>query len=414
MSWIRNEEASKLYDSSIEKFEAGKTEEAIEDLDKAILLNPKHVGLFNARGICYAKLNRFKEALEDFDKVIELKPDAPWAYLDRGRTLVFSYDPDNPNHEDLKQAIEDLNKAVNGMPDNYEPWWFIGAAKMRCEGYTEYQAISDLSEAIELNPECSGALFERAGCFYKIRDFASSLEDYKAALKISEGSAESHLYCGACRVEVEKDYAGAIDDFTRAIQKRPDYGDAYAKRGHAYVNIERYRNAIKDFDEALKFPLSFPAQTLSARGIAKSKLNDLEGAIEDYSAAMELKPDEAWLYENRGSLFAQSRKPESAMADFDRAIELAPRTSRPYMMRGMLKNQLKDYIGAKKDLEKALSISPDSIDILNYLGKAYYYLRDFARSREVTLRILRIDPDCEWAKEALQLINTQEAKFKEK
>lgn len=412
MSWIQNEEAVKFYESGVAKIDDEKLVEAIPDFDKAIELDPNYLNAFNARAFCYAVLKNYKKAIEDYSKVIEHRPEVAQTYLDRGRTLVFSYDPNNPNQEDLKQAIEDLNKVIASMPDNYEPWWFIGAAKMRCDGYNEYQAISDLSEAIELNPECSGALFDRAGCFYKIRDLASALEDYKAAFKRGSGSAESHLYCGICREKVEKDYTGAIEDFTLAIQLRPDYGDAYAIRGDSYIKIARYHHAVKDLTEALKHDLTYPMQAMANRALAKIKLKNYASATEDYTAAIEMAPENAELYSNRGVALIHNGDKKAAMADFDKAIQLAPETARPYMLRGMLKNTLKNYPAAVVDLEKARSISPDNTETLNHLGRAYYYLAEFEKAREVTKRILKIDPNCTWAKEALQLIDSQEAKLK--
>lgn len=53
----------------------------------------------------------------------------------------------------------------------------------------------------------------------------------------------------------QKDYEGAIREYTEAIRLNPSYGEAYGNRGAARFNVKDYRGALSDYDEALKmFP----------------------------------------------------------------------------------------------------------------------------------------------------------------
>ena len=87
----------------------------------------------------------------------------------------------------------------------------------------------------------------------------------------------------------EGDYRGAIADYDRAIELKPDYADAYYNRR-----------------------------------ISKSALGDYYGAIADYSRAIELKPDFAEAYYNRANAKSELGDYEGAKADRKRAIELDP------------------------------------------------------------------------------------------
>ena len=64
----------------------GKFQEAIEDYNKTIELNPNYEVIYNDRGVAKANLDNFQEAIEDYNKVIELMPDCAIVYLLRGAT----------------------------------------------------------------------------------------------------------------------------------------------------------------------------------------------------------------------------------------------------------------------------------------------------------------------------------------
>ncbi|MDD9797976.1 MAG: tetratricopeptide repeat protein, partial [Alphaproteobacteria bacterium] len=48
------------------------------------------------------------------------------------------------------------------------------------------------------------------------------------------------------------DYKGAIEDFNKAIELKPDYTIAYDNRGYANSRLENYLQALADYDKAIK------------------------------------------------------------------------------------------------------------------------------------------------------------------
>ena len=59
-------------------------------------------------------------------------------------------------------------------------------------------------------------------------------------------------------------------------------------------------------------------------GNAKYLQGDYDGAIADYSRAIELDPDDAAAYYNRGNAKSELDDYHGAIADYSRAIELDP------------------------------------------------------------------------------------------
>ena len=79
-------------------------EEAIQDHDKAIKLNPKFASAYNNRGIVKTDLGRHEEAIKDFDKAIEINPKYTIAYNNRGFAKA--------KLEQYREAIKDYDKAI--------------------------------------------------------------------------------------------------------------------------------------------------------------------------------------------------------------------------------------------------------------------------------------------------------------
>ena len=62
----------------------GKLDDAIQDLDKAIALNPNSYQAYTNRGIARKEKGDIDGAIADYDKAIALNPNAAYAYNNRG------------------------------------------------------------------------------------------------------------------------------------------------------------------------------------------------------------------------------------------------------------------------------------------------------------------------------------------
>ena len=62
-------------------------------------------------------------------------------------------------------------------------------------------------------------------------------------------TAEDHFYSGNTKYEL-KDYKGAIQDYTKAIELNPNHASAYYSRGNAKVQLQDYRGAMQDYIKA--------------------------------------------------------------------------------------------------------------------------------------------------------------------
>jgi len=193
-------------------------------------------------------------------------------------------------------------------------------------------------------------------------------------LKKHERDAETHIKWGKAKF-LQRNYAGAIADFDRAIELNPDDADAYNYRGGVKFIQGDYHGAIADFDKAIKLdPDNTKAYTF--RGGAKGDLGDHDGSIADFDRAIELTPDDAEAYYNRGNAKSELGDHKGAITDFDRAIELTPDYANAYYNRGNAKRDLVDLRGAIADYSRAIELNPEDAEAYYYRGNAKSELGD--------------------------------------
>jgi len=89
--------------------------------------------------------------------------------------------------------------------------------------------------------------------FFSYDAYSQTAEEY-----YKRGNAKSDL----------KDYYGAISDYTKAIELKPDYASAYVNRGNRKMGLRDYYGAISDFIKAIELKPDYPV-TYYNSGISK-------------------------------------------------------------------------------------------------------------------------------------------------
>ena len=127
------------------------------------------------------------------------------------------------------------------------------------------------------------------------------------------GGAYTAFYKGfGC--QAREDYEKAIEHYTKAIELRPDFPEAYNNRGIAYCATDDYERAIADYTQAIQIKPDY-ASAYHNRGITYAKKGDYELAIEDYNKAIQLKPELTEAYSNRGKAWLHLQAWDKARTD---------------------------------------------------------------------------------------------------
>jgi tetratricopeptide (TPR) repeat protein len=163
-------------------------------------------------------------------------------------------------------------------------------------------------------------------------------------------TAEEYIEVGESLAAQEK-YAEAINHFSAAIEMDPQNTEAIFLRGRAH-----YDYAVKmSIDETGYAPEVVPF-------LSDEVTEQLTLAVDDYTSAVELDPEYAKAYNNRGNARATLGDREGGLEDYDRALELDGSLTLTYYNRGLIHYKLGNYHEAIADLEKYLELVPDAED----------------------------------------------------
>jgi len=105
--------------------------------------------------------------------------------------------------------------------------------------------------------------------------------------------------------------AGAMQDFTEAINIFPSFAEAYNNRGNVKDEMGNLEGAISDYTRAIKLNPRL-AESYHNRGNAKLKKGDYRGALKDWGTAIKKEPDYVNVYINRGDARAASSEFEDS------------------------------------------------------------------------------------------------------
>ena len=142
--------------------------------------------------------------------------------------------------------------------------------------------------------------------------------------------------------EVLTDNVTVIDPLT---------ADAYNNRGFARFRKSDFLGALEDFNAALRIRPGLVVAYLNRAAALQAK-GDSESAMKDLDKAVSLKKDFYEAYINRGSLFHDLGHEREALADLNRAIELKKDVAEAYYQRGYVQLALNNYDASVSDFDQ--------------------------------------------------------------
>jgi tetratricopeptide (TPR) repeat protein len=230
----------------------GDYNDAIEDFNQAIQINPTSALAYNNRGLAYNDKGDHDRAIDDFSQAVKLNPIGSLAYNNRG--LVYKV------KGDYDRAIEDFSQAIKLNPRNFDTYYNRGLT-YNAKGDFDH-AIEDFSQAIKINP-MNAQIYNNRGLVYKAKgDGNRAIEDYSQAIRINPHYTIAYINRGVAYC-IKADYYIAIEDFTKAINLSPNSMQGYFNRGLAYKAIGDLNHALDDIKMACSLGLEPACKMIS-------------------------------------------------------------------------------------------------------------------------------------------------------
>lgn len=167
----------------------------------------------------------------------------------------------------------------------------------------------------------------------------------------------------------------AIRYYNRFIALNPDTAEGYARRSIAFMLARQYPQAHADLDTAIQLTEADDNTYLASLYVQKAEVfirqRLLGDAFDAYARAIELDPDYALAYQNRGILYDVLEQYDQALADYDRTLALAPDNAPIYINRARIHRLLGDLPSGIADLSAAIALQPDEAEY--YILRGHFY-----------------------------------------
>jgi tetratricopeptide (TPR) repeat protein len=310
---------------------------AIEHFSEAILNYQAIKKSYFYRGISYYKLGNFSKAEMDFHAAenneslfwiarIQAKNNNPALCIETLKTYLIT-EPgksaevfSDPEFQSIHYSNEWQNMVMNHTFTIEQSLIKLAQRLSKQNNYSE--AISLLSDEIEVSPDNAFLIAARAQLYLDNGNFELAVYDYRKADEIKPESVE--ILKGLAKTSLlKKNYPEAANAFTKLLQLKPESFSTYLKLSKTELLNGNHQKAKQVIDEyLLYFPVDTAAVFLSAQidyqtGKYKSSLLQLNSLL-----AKEHKQPEWYLL--RGECYLETGLNKYAAEDLSMYLDLDP------------------------------------------------------------------------------------------
>jgi len=229
---MATKQALKYKEKGNAAFKEGNHGKAIEYYTYATELDPKNPVFFTNRSTAYFKMKKFEKSLRDANKAIKCDPKWAKGYYRKGVVLM-----EMDKHE---EALKDLEHAVKLVPSNSS---FVQAAAS-CKA-----KIFKSMSAAEIIKSEANAMFKKGQIEEAVKKYTQGIQACKDDAKDNLVKADLYANRAACHRQL---YASkkVVNDCTEALKYNPNHVKALIRRAQANESLEKFKEALLDFQQA--------------------------------------------------------------------------------------------------------------------------------------------------------------------
>jgi len=309
-------------------------------LAKAILLerqDPDAAESHILRGQIYFALKDYKRSKASLDTALRLDPKNHFAHVRMALTLRRSGHKDNAGHY-LALALQLNSKSK---------WAHLWLGIFAKEDRDLDEAQRHFDAALTIDPRFDLAYYNKAWVF-----LARKPRNYEQAREL----------------------------FRTALRHNPAFKEAYYGLGMVYGYQNKYQIAHQYLSKAIKLDATFLTGH-KWRGIMNDELGDKEKALDDFSHAIELDPENSDLYVRRARVLTKQEKYDDALQDLLRAKDLNPKLARIDFYKGNIYQTLDHQRQAIASYTAALYLNPSYPEALVARARSHELLKQMESAR---------------------------------
>ena len=369
------------YNRGLLRAQVGDDNRAITDFDFVLKLEPDNLMALYNRALLLEQTGNPRAAIRDYSKVIEQYPNF-WTGLHQRaqcyRKLGMTKQAELDEFRILKAQID---KRFGRQP-RLSKKQMRKRSDEDIEKYNQLAVADEQEVQNEYQSDYRGRVQNRRVGMDYMPMYVLSTERYQSAVKhyvaydrqvdalnaVMPANAQLYIICNQPTLSEAgtKRYFARIDSLSQQIDRSRSSREACPLlfcRAVAYSVIQNYQDAIDDLSAYLQID-STSATAYWQRAVCQTRLNNFNASqgtdvkmktanvLSDLTEAIKLNAN-AYLYYNRGNVYVERHDYQHAIDDYTRAIELDPNLAEAWYNRGLVRLSLKQQEEGNNDLSKA-------------------------------------------------------------
>ena len=252
--------------------------------------------------------------------IADLDTETPYfQYIDSAQTYIYSHD--------WPVAEQWLLKAFKAEPDNPGNSLVLSniATLQRYQGKLA-DAVKNYSLALDMTPHAVTLLLNRAALYVEMDSIVRAEDDFSRVCELDPYNTEARYSLGVLAME-RGDTKRAEDLFNEIKRINPNSGLYHEGMGLLHKRNGNHARAVELFTQVIKAQPT--AQLLAHRADCYLAMKRLNEAADDIRTALEMTPDDPYLYVLRAKLNKLRFQRDDMARDIDKAVSLG--LSRAYI-----------------------------------------------------------------------------------
>ena len=376
-------------------FQRSRWEDAVKEYRKALDIEPRQSGLHTSLGQAHLHAGKLEEAEAEFH--LELQPDSrnelAWLglanlQLARGQATaalaslgkVWEISPEflvvqrgfpsiELREESAKASISRLQDEPEGAPKHFLLVALYTTTNESALSDRHWKALQGDFQAWQRGSN-EGGLAQPNQDPCKAHHYSTCADSLQARKHLTDAE---RLLLGKTHFTLQQ-YEPAADSLAQVPGVTNENAEAsyWLARTYQALGAEAYARLEESF------PNAWRTHELRAEGYALRQ--DLDDALKEFHAALQLRPKESELHEALGELYLDNHSDEDAQSELERALALDPSRTHALYLLGRFYVQKRENEKALSYLQSALRLQPDLAEASGLLGTAYVRLGQFANA----------------------------------
>lgn len=340
----------------------GRADEAIDALQRAVLLDPSLDTAYTNLGNAYAKKGDYASAVAAYEKALAIRPASALAHMNMGIAQTAL--------RQIPDAVAHLEKAVELAPDSAEAQFNLGKAYSDVGKYADAERA--LRGALTILPDYEEARYKLGVVLQRLGKTEEAVVVFRELLRRNPDHVGGHYHLTLSLIK-RGSFDVAMQHFNEVIGLRPTDASLAYDIGQAFYDAHEYRNAGVAFKYATMVKPDLLRAYLKA-GNGYQKITMLTEAESEFRAGIANAGPDAEkrvlvaLHFNLGNALMVQEHASEAIEQYQQALDLEPTHANAQYGLGLAYEQESDFDSAIEAYEATLRLDPNHEGALTQLS----------------------------------------------